>query len=202
LPAHCCQPAVAGGVIYADLRSELHTHLAPAGFVYLEFSWVRPPLLQAFPFPSTLGEVTLHKISQACVFIYSSHGKWVSPPPVEFSSHGHFYKLSHSWFLGVCCCSCPLQLACCDGFPLPPLWCSGLPTLFATCLFCCYCLLSRFFSLFSLGGGRSFQGPMLIWPRVVCGSTECHLAHLVVRIFPSHLGTGVWWHRSPPGFSV
>jgi hypothetical protein len=37
------------------------------------------PLLQAFPFPSTLGEVTLHPLSQACVFIYSSHGKWVSP---------------------------------------------------------------------------------------------------------------------------
>jgi hypothetical protein len=37
------------------------------------------PLLQAFPFPSTLGEVTLHQLSQACVFIYSSHGKWSSP---------------------------------------------------------------------------------------------------------------------------
>jgi hypothetical protein len=28
-PACCCQPAVAGVVIYADLRSELNTHLAP-----------------------------------------------------------------------------------------------------------------------------------------------------------------------------
>jgi hypothetical protein len=28
-PAHCCQPAVFGGFIYADLRSELNTHLAP-----------------------------------------------------------------------------------------------------------------------------------------------------------------------------
>jgi hypothetical protein len=37
------------------------------------------PLLQAFPFPSTLGKVTLHQLSQACVFMYSSHGKWVSP---------------------------------------------------------------------------------------------------------------------------
>jgi hypothetical protein len=37
------------------------------------------PLLQAFPFPSTLGEVTLHQLSQACMFIYSSHGKWVFP---------------------------------------------------------------------------------------------------------------------------
>jgi hypothetical protein len=52
------------------------------------------PLLQAFPFPSTLGEVTLHPLSQACVFIYSSRGKWAFPPllwsfpsTVEFSFH-------------------------------------------------------------------------------------------------------------------
>jgi hypothetical protein len=38
------------------------------------------PLLQAFPFPSTLGEVTLHPLSQACVFIYSSRRKWVVAP--------------------------------------------------------------------------------------------------------------------------
>jgi hypothetical protein len=47
-------------------------------------------LLQAFPLPSTLGEVTLHQFSQAGVFIYSSCGKWVFslscgvflPPPL------------------------------------------------------------------------------------------------------------------------
>jgi hypothetical protein len=37
-------------------------------------------LLQAFPFPSTLGEVTLHPLSLACVFVYSSRGTWVFPP--------------------------------------------------------------------------------------------------------------------------
>jgi hypothetical protein len=31
---------------------------------------------------------------------------------VEFSSHHHFYKLSRSWLLGVCCRSCLLHLAC------------------------------------------------------------------------------------------
>jgi hypothetical protein len=36
--------------------------------------------LQAFPFPSSLGEVTLLQLSQACMLIYSSHGKWVFPP--------------------------------------------------------------------------------------------------------------------------
>jgi hypothetical protein len=72
---------------------------------------VHEPLLQAFTFPSTLGELTLHLLSQACMFIYSSHGKWVFPcSPVEFPSQHRFYKLSCSSLLGVCCCSC--QPAC------------------------------------------------------------------------------------------
>jgi hypothetical protein len=78
LPAHCCQPAVAGGVVYADLWGKLSTHLAPQA-LFTQCSPVRKPLLQAFPFPSTLGEVTLHPLSQACVFVYSSRGKWVFP---------------------------------------------------------------------------------------------------------------------------
>jgi hypothetical protein len=41
---------------------------------------VHEPLLQAFPFPGTLGKVTLPLLSQACVFIYSSCGKWVFLP--------------------------------------------------------------------------------------------------------------------------
>jgi hypothetical protein len=79
LPARCCQPAVAGGFIYADLRGELSTHLA-LQVLFTQSSPVHKPLLQAFPFPSTLGEVTLHLLSQAGMFIYSSCGKWVFPP--------------------------------------------------------------------------------------------------------------------------
>jgi hypothetical protein len=60
-------------------------------------------------------------------------------------------------------------------------------------------LIIQVFFLFSLGGGRSVHGAMLIWPRVVCGNTMCHLAHLVVCVFPSHLGAGDWW---PGGFLV
>jgi hypothetical protein len=60
------------------------------------------------------------------------------PSPVEFSSHCHFYKLSHSWLLGMCCHSCLLQTAFYlqfrEGFPLPSFQCSGCPTLFAMCL--------------------------------------------------------------------
>jgi hypothetical protein len=40
---------------------------------------VRESLLQAFPFPITLGKVTLHQHCQACMFIYSSCGRWVFP---------------------------------------------------------------------------------------------------------------------------
>jgi hypothetical protein len=79
LPAHCCQPAIAGSVIYADLRGEFHTHLAPQA-LFTQSSPVNKPLLQSFPFPSALGEVTLHLLSQSCVLIYSSHGKCVFPP--------------------------------------------------------------------------------------------------------------------------
>jgi hypothetical protein len=77
-PARCCQPAVAGGVIYADLWGELSTHLAPQA-LFTHSSPVGQPLLQAFLFPSTLGKVTLHPLSLACMSIYSSHGKWVFP---------------------------------------------------------------------------------------------------------------------------
>jgi hypothetical protein len=86
--------------------------------------------------------------------------------------------------------------------PSPPLRHSGRPPPFATCLFCCYCLLFSFFFLFSLGGNWSVQGAMLISPRVVCGSTMYHLAHLVVCVFPSVLGAGIWLCGSPPGFSI
>jgi hypothetical protein len=86
---------------------ELNTHLAPQA-LFTQSSPVREPLLQAVPFPSTLGEVTLHPLSQACVFIYSSHGKWVFPsllcrfpPTTTFTS----FPLV---ITGRCCCSCQL----------------------------------------------------------------------------------------------
>jgi hypothetical protein len=61
------------------------------------------------------------------------------------------------------------------------IWGWGRPALFATChvFFCCSLFSLVFFFSFSLGGGQSFQGAMMIWPRVVCVSTVCHLAHLV-----------------------
>jgi hypothetical protein len=193
-PACCCQPVVAGGFIYADLRLCL---LSSPG---------RELLLQAFPFPSTLGEETLHQLSQVCVSIYSSHGKWAFSPLLCFPSTATFtsFPAPGCWagatapaFSGRLVY---LQLH--EGFPSPSLRCSRHPALFAMCLFCCYCLLFGFFFFFPWVGW-SVQGAMLICPRVVCGSTACRLAHLVICIFPSSLGAGVWWwHGSPLGFSI
>jgi hypothetical protein len=181
--------------------------------VYLQFTgkWVFPPLLWSFPptatFTSFLAPDCWGVCHRSCLLqlacLFTAHvGSGSStlccgvflPPPL--------FKLSHSWLLGMCHHSCLLQLACCKGFPFPPFQLSGCPALFAMCLFC-YCLLFSFFFFFPLGGGRSVQGTMLIWPRLVCGSTTCRLAHLVVCIFSSHLGAAVWWqHGSPLGFFI
>jgi hypothetical protein len=201
LPAHCCQPAVAAGIIYANLRGELNTTLAPQA-LFTQRSPVHEPLLQAFSFPSTLGEVTLHPLSQACLFIYSSHGKWVFPPPLwSFPPITTFTSFPAPDCM--CCQSCLLRLACLYtahvGSGLPPSLCWFVrdfpsPTLMLRAPHpLCYVsslllLLIIQFLLFSLGGGWSVQGAMLIWSRIVCGSTVYCLAHLVVHIFPSRLG--------------
>jgi hypothetical protein len=181
LPARCCQPAVAGGFIYADLRGELSTHLAPQA-LFSQSSPVHELLLQAFPFPSTLGEVTLHQLSQAGVFIYSLRGKWVFP-----LSCGVFLPLPLLQAFPLLVAGCvPLLLPSlaqlvylqfCEGFPFPPLaFRVPHPLCYVSLLLL---LLITQFLFFSLGGGRSVQGAMLIWPRVVSVSTAYHLAHLI-----------------------
>jgi hypothetical protein len=139
---------------------------------------VREPLLQAFPFPSTLGKVTLHRHCQACVFIYSSCGRWVFPPLL--------------W-------SCP-PTATLTSFPAPGCWAhnpapAGASPARLACLFTVlgripfpqssalraphplshmsllFLLLISQFLFFPPGGGQSVQGTMLFWPRLVCEST-------------------------------
>jgi hypothetical protein len=79
----------------------------------------------------TGGGDTVPAFSGLCVYLQFTWEVCLPPSPVEFSSHCHFYKLSRSWLLDVCCRSCLLQPACCEGFPLPcfsvvrapcPLW--------------------------------------------------------------------------------
>jgi hypothetical protein len=162
-----------------------------------------PPLLQAFLLLVAGWSLPLMP-SPAGVFIYSSRGKWAFLP-----SCGVFLPspLLQTFLLLVAGWVPLLLLPSLAGLfiyssvgdcPSPPLRLSGHPALLAMCLFCCYYSVS----LFSLGGDWSVQGAMLIWPRVVCGSTVCCLAYLVVCIFPSGLGTGILQCRSPSGFSI
>jgi hypothetical protein len=203
-PACCCQPAIAGGVIYADLLGELSTHLAGQA-LFTQSSPVLEPVLQTFPFPSTLGEVTLHPLSQASVFIYSSHGKWAFSPLLWSFPPTPLLQAFPLLIAGRVLLPSPaglVYLQFCEGFPSPPLV-LRVPHPLCYMSFFLLLLLIIQFLFFPLGGGWSVQGAMLIWPRVVCGSTAYRLAHLVVRVFPSRLDTGIWRQRgSPPGFSL
>jgi hypothetical protein len=190
---------------YADLRSEINTHLAPQA-LFTQSSPVCEPLVQAFPFPSTLGEVTLHQLSQACMFIYSSLGSGSSPLScgvfLPLPLLQAFPLLVAGHVLLLLPSPAGLFIYSSMGDSPPPLFgTQGTPPSLLHVFFVVIAYYSVF-SLFSPGGGQSVQGAMLIWPRVVRGSTACCLAHLVVCVLPSCLGAGIWRCRSPPGFSI
>jgi hypothetical protein len=192
-PACCCQPAVSGGFIYADLWSELITLLALQA-LFTQSSPGHDATATSFPLSKhTGGGDTAPVFSGLHVYLQFMWEVGFPPSPVEFSSHRHFYKLSHSWLLGVCRHSCLLQPACYEGAQ------DALPTFLRV-----FFLVIAFYSvsLFSLGGGRSVQGTMLIWPRVVCGSTVVPLSSPCGLWLPSHLGAAVWQCGSPLGFSL
>jgi hypothetical protein len=68
-PAHCCQPAVAGGFIYADVSSELNTHLAPQALFCSEFSWARCHCYKLSPFQAHWGRWHCTSfLSSMCLF--------------------------------------------------------------------------------------------------------------------------------------
>jgi hypothetical protein len=151
LPARYCQPAVAGGVVYADLRGEFNTHLALQALV-TQSSPVRELLPQAFPFPSTWGGDIAPAFSGLHVCLQLT---WeVGLPPL---SCGVFLPppLSQAFPLLVAGRAPPLPpeplrptrlvyLQFQEGFPSPNLWRSVCPTLFPMCLYCSYCLLLSF----------------------------------------------------------
>jgi hypothetical protein len=83
---------------------------------------------------------------------------------------------------------------------LPPIFSTqGAPPSFQHVFFALFPYYSV--SLFSPGGGQSVQGAMLLWPRLVCGSTAVPQSS-PGRVFPSHLGASDWQPGGPPGFSV
>jgi hypothetical protein len=121
LPANCCQPAVAGDIVYADLWGELSTHLAPQA-LFVQSSPVREPLLQTFPFPNTGKGDTAPMLSGLCVYLQFMWEVGLPPSPVKFSSHCHFHKLSCSCLLGGA--AAPASCHVCLQF----MWEVGLPS--------------------------------------------------------------------------
>jgi hypothetical protein len=57
----------------------------------------------------TGGDVATSTFSGWCVYLQLTWEVDLPPSPVEFSSHHHFYKLSHSWLLGRCHRYCLLR---------------------------------------------------------------------------------------------
>jgi hypothetical protein len=119
-PARCSQPAVAGGFIYADLRSELNTHLAPQALFTQNSPGRDHHCYKLSPFQAHRGRWHCTRfLRPACLFTVHM-GSGPSPLSCGVFLPRYFYKLSRSWLLGMCRHSCLLQPACCEGFPLLP----------------------------------------------------------------------------------
>jgi hypothetical protein len=100
LPAGCCQPAVAGGVIYADLRVSLALTW-PCRLCLLRVLLCATSTLTSFPLSKhTGGGDTAPAVSVTRVYLHFTWEMGLLPSLVEFSSHCHLYKLSCCWLLG------------------------------------------------------------------------------------------------------
>jgi hypothetical protein len=144
--AHCCQPGVAGGFIYADLRSELNTHLAPV-------------TATSCPLPKHTGWVdTASAFSDQHVYLQFT---WeVDLPP---SCEGFFplpllqafSLLVAGWVLPLLPSPAGLFIYSSMGVALPPFFGSqGIPPSLLCVFFVVIAYYSVFF-LFSLGWGGS-----------------------------------------------
>jgi hypothetical protein len=197
----------------------LHPHCQACVFIYSSCgTWVFPPLLWSFPPTATFTSFpapdywAMLLLLPAAIFVYSSHGKWVFtpllwsfPPSATLTS-----------FPAPGCWARALP-------PLPPeplrpaqlvylqfIYSPGkdsLPPIFgAQCappsFLCVFIALIAYYSvsLFS-GGGQSVQGAMLLWPRLVCGSTAVPQSS-PGPCLPKLSGVGDWWPSGPPCFSV
>jgi hypothetical protein len=94
--------------------------------------------------------MTLHQLSQAGVFIYSSHGEWSSPPPVEFFSHRRFYKLSPLLIAGCVLPLLPSPAGLWGISPLPLFRAQGAPP----SLLCVFFVVIAYYSVSFFWPGR------------------------------------------------
>jgi hypothetical protein len=135
-----------------------------------------------------------------CVCLQLTWEVGLPPSPVEFSSIRHSHKLSHSWLLGTRPHSVRpgLFIYSYGKDSLPPIFSAkcaspSFPHVFIV-LIAYYSV-----SLFSPGRGWSVQGAMLLWPRIVCGSTMVPLSSPGLYL-PKPSGHGWLAARGPSWF--
>jgi hypothetical protein len=154
-------------LLIADLRSELITHLAPLALFRVLLSVT--DTVTSFPLSKhTGGGGAMPAFSGWCVFLRFMWEVPLPPFPVGLSSHSHFYKVSCSKVSGQVLPLLPslaglFIYSSVRDFPSPPLVLRApLPLCYVSFFVVVVYYSVWFFSLFSLGGGQSVQGAMLI----------------------------------------
>jgi hypothetical protein len=175
---------------------------------------MQPPLLPAFPFPNTLGKVTLHPHSPASMFIYSSHGKWVFPPLLwSFPPTTTFTSFpAPSCWVGATALAFSGWLVYLQ-FPPLPFGDQGTPPSLLHVFFCCCCLLFSFSFFPGWGsicpGGYANLAQDCLWEYLMPLSSPCGLRlpkwsghwHLAVRE-PSLFLCLMWSGNATHGLGV
>jgi hypothetical protein len=162
----------------------LHPHSQACVFIYSSCGkCIFPPLLCSFPptatftsFPAPDYWVVL-LLLPAAMFVYSSRGKWVFP--LLLWSFPLSTTLTSFPAPGCWACAptpvkaspaCPAYLFTVPGrIPFPQSSALSAPHPLSMCLYCSYCLLLSF--SFFPRWGLVCPRAMLLWPRLVCGST-------------------------------
>jgi hypothetical protein len=118
--------------------------------------------------------------SGLCVYLQFMWEVGLSPCPVEFPLTAIFtsFPVPGCWVWAAAPAFSSWLVV--RDFPSPCLQHSGHPTLFATCLFCCYCLLFSFFSFFPgwglvCPGGYADLAQGCLWEYHVPLSSPCSL---------------------------
>jgi hypothetical protein len=144
--------------------------------------WSFPPTMAftSFPTPDCWAVLLL---LPAAMFVYSSHGRKVFPPLLWSFSPSTTLT---SFPAPGCWAHTPAPTKASPACPSLFIYSSGKDSLHpifgAQCnppsFPCVFIVLIAYYSvsLISLGGDRSVQGAMLIWPKVVCGSTAVLLS--------------------------
>jgi hypothetical protein len=166
-------------------RVTLHLHSQACMFIYSSCGrWVFPPLLcSSLPTSAFIGFPPPHYwavllLLPAAMFVYSSRGKWVFPPLLwsfppsatltSFPAPGCWVCVPAPTRGSPACLACLFTVPGRIPFPQSSALRAPHPL---SCVSYLFLLLITQFLFFSLGGGQSVQGAMLLWPRLVCGST-------------------------------